>query len=82
MAVAKKAPAALMMLWREGFFKTDRTLNEITAELSNKGYHFGDATRKAAERANFLTISGKRGDRTFTQRHPYEGEKGEKYEKS
>ncbi|HEX7320330.1 MAG TPA: hypothetical protein VF399_08235 [bacterium] len=71
MKIAKTAPDALKILWQNKFFIKGKTLNEVEEELHNKGYNFGDATRKALERADFLLSQGKRGDRKFLQKYPY-----------
>ncbi len=71
MKIAKNAPDALKKLWQNKFFKKGKSQKEVEKELHKKGYNFGDATRKALERANFLLKQGKKGDRKFLQKYPF-----------
>ena len=77
MKIAKHAPDALKILWQNNFFIKGKSQKEVEEELHKKGYNFGDATRKALERANFLLPQGKKGDRKFLQKYPF-GEEDEK----
>ncbi|HAD82013.1 MAG: hypothetical protein A2509_07735 [Candidatus Edwardsbacteria bacterium RIFOXYD12_FULL_50_11] len=79
MEIVRKAPAALNLLWKEGFFKKDKSIAEVETVLHEKGYNFGSATRKALERTKFLMQKGERGNRRFIQKHPYVEIKNEKH---
>lgn len=70
MKIAKTAPDALKILWKNRFFSKGKTQKEVEEDLHKRGYNFGDATRKALERANFLLPQGKRGNRKFIQKYP------------
>ena len=72
MKIAKTAPNALKVLWKNGFLIKPRSQKEIEEELHKLGYNFGDATRKALERAKFLLPQGKRGEKRFIQKHPFD----------
>lgn len=74
MKIAKTAPDALNILWENKFFIKGKSQKEIEEELHKRGYNFGDATRKALERAKFLLPEGKWRDKKFIQKHPYMGE--------
>lgn len=69
--MAKTAPDALKILWRDKFFLKAKNQKEIEDELHKRGYNFGDATRKALESANFLLRQGKRGERKFIQKYNF-----------
>lgn len=71
MEIAKTAPDALKILWREKFFLKAKNQKEIEDELNKRGYNFGDATRKALERSDFLLSQGKRGEKKFIQKYPF-----------
>jgi hypothetical protein len=71
MRIAKTAPDALKILWRDKFFMKAKNQKDVESELHKRGYNFGDATRKALESANFLLRQGKRGERTFIQKHGF-----------
>jgi hypothetical protein len=74
MVVAKKAPVALVMLWRDGYFVERRTRADVENELSRRKYNFPpNALRMALHRADFLTESGSYG-KTYIQKYPYEKE--------
>ena len=71
MKIVKTAPDALKILWREKFFLKSKSQKDVEDELHKRGYNFGDATRKALERANFLLRQGKPGERKFIQKHNF-----------
>jgi hypothetical protein len=75
MKIARKAPDALRILWKEKFFEKEKGRNEVEQALHNRGYNFGDATRKALDSADFLLKSGKKGERKFSQKHPFTEER-------
>lgn len=74
MKIAKTAPDALKILWSEKFFMAGKNQKEVDEELHKKGYNFGDATRKALERAGFLLVEGKHGGKKFIQKYPFSEE--------
>lgn len=74
MDIAKTAPDALKILWEYKFFVNAKTQKDVEEELHKKGYNFGDATRKALERANFLLPQGKHGEKKFLQKYPFNEE--------
>ncbi len=71
MKIAKTAPDALKILWKDKFFVNGRSQKEVEDELHKREYNFGDATRKALERADFLLPQGKRGEKKYIQKHPF-----------
>ncbi len=71
MKIAKSAPDALQLLWKNKFFLKGKNQKEVEQELHKRGYNFGDATRKALERSKFLTPTGKRGEKKFIQKYPF-----------
>jgi hypothetical protein len=71
MKIAKTAPDALKILWEAKFFVNAKSQKDVEEELHKRGYNFGDATRKALERANFLLVEGKYGEKKFIQKHPF-----------
>lgn len=72
MSVAKTAPAAIKLLWKDKFLLAAKTKDEILLELEKAGYNFDEgATRKALERADFITRKGTQGDRKFVQKYPF-----------
>ena len=71
MKIAKTAPDALKILWRDKFFLKAKSQKDVEDELHKKGYNFGDATRKALASANFLLRQGKRGEKKFLQKYNF-----------
>ena len=71
MKIAKTAPDALKILWRDKFFLKAKSQKDVEDELHKKGYNFGDATRKALGSANFLLRQGKRGEKKFLQKYNF-----------
>ena len=81
MPVATTAPAALKILWKRGVFLTPKNVAAIQAQLSKRGYNFGDKNLMMALRGSkFLTRKGTKGSYTYVQKHPYveEGTDGKK----
>lgn len=77
MKMARSAPEALKILWKDGFLTEEKSQKDVEQELHKKGYNFGDATRKALERAKFLLVMGGKGSKKFIQKYPFveEGKK-------
>ena len=72
MRIAKTAPDALKILWKEKIFLKLKNFNEVKAELEKRGYNFTDYNLgMALKNAKFLTRKGSKGDFTYVQRHPY-----------
>lgn len=71
MKIAKTAPDALKILWRDKFFLKAKSQKDVEDELHKKGYNFGDAARKALGRANFLQRQGKHGEKKFLQKYNF-----------
>jgi len=70
--IAKTAPDALKVLWREKILFKRKTFSEIKSELEKRGYNFTDHNLgMALKDAKFLTKHGKRGNFTYVQRHPF-----------
>ena len=71
MKIAKTVPDALKILWHDKFFMKEKSQKDVEDELHKRGYNFGDATRRALERQNFLLRQGKRGERKFIQKYNF-----------
>lgn len=72
MKIAKTAPDALRILWKEKVFLKPRSLKDIEAELEERGYNFVDKNlMMALKGAQFLTRKGRKGSFTYVQKHPY-----------
>ncbi len=71
MKTAKTAPDVLKILWEDKFFIKEKSQKEVGEELNKRGYNFGDALRKALERADFLLPLGKWGEKKFIQKYPF-----------
>jgi repressor of nif and glnA expression len=72
MNVAKTAPDALKILWKEKIFLKPKDVKAIESELEKRGYNFAAAgLMMALQRSKFLTRKGDRGKYTYVQRHPF-----------
>lgn len=71
MKIAKTAPDALKILWRDKFFLKAKSQKDVEDELHKRGYNFGDTARKALGSANFLLRQGKYGERKFIQKYNF-----------
>lgn len=70
--VAKSAPAALIHLWEEGFFRTWRKKSAMDTHLAKRGNHFSaPELGMALLRARFLTRKGGRSNYEYIQKHPF-----------
>lgn len=81
MKVAKSAPDALKILWKEKILLKPKDVKTIESELEKRGYNFTDKNlMMALKTSKFLTRKGKAGNFTYVQKHPYiiEDEKNEK----
>ena len=72
MRIARTAPDALSILWRDKVFLKAKDVKLIEAELEKRGYNFTDKNlMMALKGAKFLTRKGKKGSYTYVQKHPY-----------
>ncbi len=80
MKIAKSAPDALKILWREKVFLKPKNVKTIESELEKRGYNFTDKNlMMALKSAKFLTRKGEPGNYSYVQKHPYtEEHKNEK----
>ncbi len=77
MSVAKTAPRALQILWKNKVFLKPKDVNGIETELEKRGYNFTDKNLMMALKASqFLTRRGKKGAYLYVQKHPYIEEDG------
>jgi uncharacterized protein (TIGR02391 family) len=61
----------LKVLWQEEFFATPKTLKELSAHLSSRGFNFqAGGLSMALKRSTFLNRKGKRGNLTYVQIAP------------
>ena len=61
----------LKVLWQEGFFSQARSLADISAHLSSRGFNFqAGGLSMALKRASFLNKKGKRGHFSYLQVAP------------
>lgn len=75
MEVAKTAPDALRILWKDRVFLKGKLTADITKELEERGYNFTRANLDMAlKSAKFLTRRGSRGSYTYVQKHPFDGD--------
>lgn len=73
--ISLSLPLILKGLWQKGFFKTARTIAEVSEELSSGGYNFNAGTLRisllrVASSGGFLTKANGNGDRKYIQKHP------------
>ena len=72
MKVAKTAPDALKLLWKDKNFLKPKDVNVIEGELEKRGYNFTDkALMMALKNAKFLTRKGNKGNYVYAQKHPF-----------
>jgi len=72
MKIAKTAPDALKLLWKEKVFLKPKDIKTIEVELERQGYNFVDKNLMMAVRgARFLTRKGEKGKYLYVQKHPY-----------
>lgn len=73
--VARTATEALLMLWREGFFRKWQSTPNVVEHLAGREHHFeGPELGMALKRARYLSRRGKRGSYEYIQKYPYAGE--------
>lgn len=72
MKIAKTAPDALKILWKEKIFLKPKDMRTIEAELEKRGYNFTDKNlMMALKSSKFLTRKGEKGDYCYVQKHPF-----------
>jgi hypothetical protein len=72
MKVAKTAPDALKLLWKDKMLLKPKNVQEIDGELEKRGYNFDSKTlMMAPKNAKFLTRKGAERNYTYVQKHPY-----------
>ena len=70
--IARTAPEALRILWKNKVFAKPKGVKEITAALEKKGYNFSDKNlMMALKSAKFLTRRGNEKNYSYVQKHPY-----------
>lgn len=70
--IAKTAPDALKILWKEKILLKPRNLRDITDALEKRGYNFSDKNlMMALKSAKFLNRKGNKGNHTYVQKHRY-----------
>jgi hypothetical protein len=68
---APSVPTFLDALWREGYFKKERTRQDVATKLASRGSNpTPENLRIALIRAKFLTRRGKTGSHHYIQKHP------------
>ena len=73
--VVETATGVLVLLWKEGFFRESRKIDDTVKKLSKKGYNFPHTNvDKALRRSSYLTKKGKRGSYEYIQKYPYMSE--------
>ena len=80
MKVAKTAPEALKILWKDKAFIKAKDYQSIEQALEKRGYNFTDKNlMMALGSSRFLTRRGKRGNYKYIQKYPFaEEDKNEK----
>lgn len=72
MQIAKTAPDALKILWKEKVLQKPKDVNAIEAELEKRGYNFTDKNlMMALKSAKFLTRKGQAGNFSYAQKYPF-----------
>ena len=72
MKIAKTAPEALKLLWKEKVLLKAKDFKAIEGELEKRGYNFADKNlMMALKSAKFLTRKGQAGNYSYVQKHPY-----------
>lgn len=72
MKIAKNAPDALKILWKEKLFLKPKDVRTIETELEKRGYNFTDKNlMMALKLSKFLTRKGKVKNYLYVQKHPY-----------
>jgi hypothetical protein len=67
------APAAVELLWKEGFFKTEKGFSDVQTMLATKGYNFkNNALQNALVRSKFLTFNKAGKVNSYIQKYPAE----------
>jgi hypothetical protein len=73
--IARTATEALVMLWKDGFFRNWQSGPKIVKYLSEREHHFeGPELGMALKRARHLTRRGKRGNYEYIQKYPHVAE--------
>lgn len=68
---ARKPSGAIELLYQTGFFKEARRLPDVSDKLRETGYNFSrQAVFMALKAAEFLTLTGRRGEYRFVQKFP------------
>lgn len=72
MKIAKTAPDALKILWKQKVFLKQISVTEVKEALEKRGYNFTDKNlMMALKNVKFLTRKGKSGDYKYVQKHPF-----------
>ena len=79
MEIARTAPGALTILWKEKFFMKGKSMAETKKALEEKGYNFTNPNLSMAlKNAKFLTKRGSKGHFRYVQKYPYWEKKDDK----
>jgi repressor of nif and glnA expression len=72
MKIARTAPDALKILWKEKGFLKPKDVKMIEGELEKRGYNFNDKNlMMALKSSKFLTRKGEKGNYLYVQKYPY-----------
>ena len=72
MKIAKTAPDALKILWKEKVFLKLKDVKTVEPELEKRGYNFSDKNlMMSLKSSKFLTRKGQSGNYSYVQKHPY-----------
>jgi hypothetical protein len=75
MKIAKTAPDALKILWREKVFLKPKDVNTIESEIEKRGYDFADKNlMMVLKSTKFLTRKGQAGSYSYVQKYPFIGD--------
>ncbi len=70
--IAKTAPDALKVLWKEKVLLKPKNVEEVEKELEKRGYNFTDKNlMMALKNAKFLTRKGSNKNYVYIQKHPF-----------
>ena len=72
MSVARTAPKALIILWKDKVFLKSQDVKTIEKELEERGYNFtAKNLMMALKSVKFLTRKGIKGSYIYVQKHPF-----------
>ncbi len=70
--IAKTAPEALKILWKDKVLFKSKNVKEIIAALEKRGYNFTDKNlMMALKSAKFLTRKGNAKNYSYVQKYPF-----------